>query len=292
METGPDRDRLSRAEIRKDAVQETFTAATHTVGTVTTIITGAVGDIGRAIGGFATELFEIRESDPPGLARPRGRRRGGAGDRPGGRRDRRVRRRGSAERHLKVGHPERREGSLACQPGERPRVVELPGTPARERLGAAREVGDDLARRSRSLLPGGALERRAERRVGDVAEPCRGDRTPSRLAVHDVRCTRLPVLSRRKSHRPFGIAHRSRPPSRESAESTQMSVMVTFFSHRAGDQQLGVGQRARSLVGDQRSAVHPGRTLGVVTLAHAEQRQPELAVHVPRRRGIGHGAEQ
>jgi len=62
METGPDRDRLSRAEIRKDAVQETFTAATHTVGTVTTIITGAVGDIGRAIGGFATELFEIRES--------------------------------------------------------------------------------------------------------------------------------------------------------------------------------------------------------------------------------------
>ncbi len=62
MQTGPDRDRLSRAEIRKDAVQETFTAATHTVGTVTTIITGAVGDIGRAIGGFATELFEIRES--------------------------------------------------------------------------------------------------------------------------------------------------------------------------------------------------------------------------------------
>jgi hypothetical protein len=55
-------DRLSRAEIRKDAVQETFTAATHTVGTVATIITTAVGDIGRAIGGFATEVFEIRES--------------------------------------------------------------------------------------------------------------------------------------------------------------------------------------------------------------------------------------
>ncbi len=56
------KDSLSRGEIRKDAVQETFTAATHTVGTVATIITGAVGDIGRAIGGFATELFEIRES--------------------------------------------------------------------------------------------------------------------------------------------------------------------------------------------------------------------------------------
>ena len=62
MQTGPDRDRLSRAEIRKDAVQDGFTAATHTVGTVATIITGAVGDIGRALGGFATELFEIRDS--------------------------------------------------------------------------------------------------------------------------------------------------------------------------------------------------------------------------------------
>ena len=55
-------DRLSKAEIRKDAVQESVTAATHTVGTVATIITGAVGDIGRTVGGFATELFEIRDS--------------------------------------------------------------------------------------------------------------------------------------------------------------------------------------------------------------------------------------
>ena len=55
-------DKLSKAEIRKDAVQDGFTAATHTVGTVATIITGAVGDIGRALGGFATELFEIRDS--------------------------------------------------------------------------------------------------------------------------------------------------------------------------------------------------------------------------------------
>jgi hypothetical protein len=56
------KDRLSRAEIRKDAVQETFTATTQTVGTVAGIIVGAVGDIGRAIGGYATELFEIRDS--------------------------------------------------------------------------------------------------------------------------------------------------------------------------------------------------------------------------------------
>ena len=48
-------DRLSKGEIRKDAVQEGFTAATHTVGAVAGIIVGAVG-------GFATELFEIRDS--------------------------------------------------------------------------------------------------------------------------------------------------------------------------------------------------------------------------------------
>ena len=62
METRPMNDRLSKAEIRKDAVQEGVTAASHAVGTVATIITGAVGDIARAIGGFATELFEIRDS--------------------------------------------------------------------------------------------------------------------------------------------------------------------------------------------------------------------------------------
>ena len=55
-------DRLSRAEIRKDAVQDTFTAATHAVGAVTGIVIGAVGDIGKALGGFATEVFEIRDS--------------------------------------------------------------------------------------------------------------------------------------------------------------------------------------------------------------------------------------
>jgi hypothetical protein len=55
-------DRLSRAEIRKDAVQETFTATTHTVGAVAGIVVGAVGDIGKALGGLATELFEIRDS--------------------------------------------------------------------------------------------------------------------------------------------------------------------------------------------------------------------------------------
>jgi hypothetical protein len=54
--------RLSRNEIRKDAVQDTVAAAATTVGQVTTIITGAVRDVAGSIGGFATELFEIRES--------------------------------------------------------------------------------------------------------------------------------------------------------------------------------------------------------------------------------------
>ena len=62
MQTRPMKDRLSKAEIRKDAVQEGVTAASHAVGSVATIITAAVGDIARTIGGFATELFEIRDS--------------------------------------------------------------------------------------------------------------------------------------------------------------------------------------------------------------------------------------
>jgi hypothetical protein len=55
-------DRLSKAEIRKDAVQDGVTAASQAVGTVSTILTTAVGDIARAIGGFATEMFEIRDA--------------------------------------------------------------------------------------------------------------------------------------------------------------------------------------------------------------------------------------
>jgi hypothetical protein len=56
------RDKLSRAEIRKDALQDGVTAATHTVGAIATIVTSAVGDVAKALGGFATEIFEIRDS--------------------------------------------------------------------------------------------------------------------------------------------------------------------------------------------------------------------------------------
>jgi hypothetical protein len=55
-------DELSRNEIRKDAVQDGVTAAATAVGTVATIVTTAVGDVARTLGGFATELFEIRDS--------------------------------------------------------------------------------------------------------------------------------------------------------------------------------------------------------------------------------------
>lgn len=55
-------DELTRNEIRKDAVQDGVTAAATTVGTVATILTTAVGDVARTLGGFASEIFEIRDS--------------------------------------------------------------------------------------------------------------------------------------------------------------------------------------------------------------------------------------
>ncbi|MFL6061321.1 MAG: hypothetical protein ACJ72E_08825 [Marmoricola sp.] len=55
-------ERLSKAEIRKDAVQNTVEAAASTVGQVATILTSAVKDVAGTVGGFATELFEIRDA--------------------------------------------------------------------------------------------------------------------------------------------------------------------------------------------------------------------------------------
>jgi phage-related protein len=53
---------LSRAEIGKDAIQHTVEAATTMVGQVASIMTGAVRDVAQALGGFATEVFEIRDA--------------------------------------------------------------------------------------------------------------------------------------------------------------------------------------------------------------------------------------
>lgn len=55
-------DHLSKAEIRKDAIQDAVQAAAGTVGQVTSIITGAVRDVAGVLGGFATEIFEIRDA--------------------------------------------------------------------------------------------------------------------------------------------------------------------------------------------------------------------------------------
>jgi hypothetical protein len=53
---------LSRGEIAKDVVQSTVEAAAVTIGQVTSILTTAVKDVAGVVGGFATEVFEIRES--------------------------------------------------------------------------------------------------------------------------------------------------------------------------------------------------------------------------------------
>ena len=58
----PGRDSLSKAEIRKDAVQDAVEATATAVGTVTTIVTTAVRDIAQTVGGLATEVFEIRSA--------------------------------------------------------------------------------------------------------------------------------------------------------------------------------------------------------------------------------------
>jgi hypothetical protein len=55
-------DRLSKTEIRKDALQEIVESGASTVGEVASIITTAVKDVASAIGGFATDMFEIRDA--------------------------------------------------------------------------------------------------------------------------------------------------------------------------------------------------------------------------------------
>lgn len=55
-------DDISRAEITKDAVQSTVEAAASTVGEVAKIVTVAVKDVAGVLGGFATEVFEIRDA--------------------------------------------------------------------------------------------------------------------------------------------------------------------------------------------------------------------------------------
>ena len=55
-------DHLSRTEISKDVVQGTVEAGAHAVGEVAKIVTGAVKEVAGVVGGFAPEVFELRDS--------------------------------------------------------------------------------------------------------------------------------------------------------------------------------------------------------------------------------------
>ncbi|CAN5196766.1 hypothetical protein BH09ACT8_BH09ACT8_27810 [soil metagenome] len=54
-------EQLSKTEIGKDALQETVVSVASAVGEVASIITTAVKDVAGAIGGVATDMFEIRD---------------------------------------------------------------------------------------------------------------------------------------------------------------------------------------------------------------------------------------
>jgi hypothetical protein len=54
-------ERLSKSEIGKDALQETVESVSSAVGEIASIITTAVKDVAGAIGGVATDMFEIRD---------------------------------------------------------------------------------------------------------------------------------------------------------------------------------------------------------------------------------------
>ena len=56
------RDHLSKGEIRKDAVQGAVEATATAAGEVATILTTAVKDVASALGGLATEVFELRDA--------------------------------------------------------------------------------------------------------------------------------------------------------------------------------------------------------------------------------------
>lgn len=54
--------KLSKAEVRKDTAQELIESGAEHAGRIATIVTGAVRDVTREIGEFATDVFEMREA--------------------------------------------------------------------------------------------------------------------------------------------------------------------------------------------------------------------------------------
>lgn len=57
-----ERDHISKAEIRKDAIQDSVEATISAAAKVGGAVTGAARDIAGAVGGLATDLFEIRDA--------------------------------------------------------------------------------------------------------------------------------------------------------------------------------------------------------------------------------------
>ncbi|MGH3648015.1 MAG: hypothetical protein ACRDTM_12670 [Micromonosporaceae bacterium] len=53
---------LGKGEITKDVIQESVESAATHVGHIATIITGAIRDIAREVGDFATDLYEVADS--------------------------------------------------------------------------------------------------------------------------------------------------------------------------------------------------------------------------------------
>ncbi|MGX6449526.1 hypothetical protein ACVU7I_15885, partial [Patulibacter sp. S7RM1-6] len=49
-------------ESRKDLLQETVESGATHVGRIASIVTGAVRDVAREVGSFASDVFEMREA--------------------------------------------------------------------------------------------------------------------------------------------------------------------------------------------------------------------------------------
>jgi hypothetical protein len=53
---------LDKLETRKDVAQAVIESGVDHVGRIMTIIVGAVGDVTSELGGWATDVFELREA--------------------------------------------------------------------------------------------------------------------------------------------------------------------------------------------------------------------------------------
>jgi hypothetical protein len=53
---------LGKLETRKDVAQAVVESGVDHVGRIVTIIVGAVGDVTSELGGWATEVFEVRDA--------------------------------------------------------------------------------------------------------------------------------------------------------------------------------------------------------------------------------------